>query len=261
PRRGEGIDLRQNAFDGILARTDGRGAACCGVGAGQGQLVVFAGYRARDDRLGRAVVVVDDVGDHHGDVVGAAAAQRQFDKAVGAVGDIGDLQGVEDGFVADRVGEAVRAQQVAITGAYFPHGQGGLDLMTGERPHAQRSLRVAVCLFPGDPPFVNQGLDERVVLGDLGQLAVAQQIAARIADVRQPKTVAREQDCGECSAHPLEVGFHLDLCGDGGVAGTYRPVELGQQVAAGFVVVEVGQCGNYQLGSDFSGGVPAHAVG
>ena len=32
------------------------------------------GYRARDDRLSRAVLVVDDVGDHHGHVVGPAAA-------------------------------------------------------------------------------------------------------------------------------------------------------------------------------------------
>ena len=49
------------------------------------------GDGARQDRLGLAVVVVDDVGDHDGDVVGTAAAQRQFDEAVGTFGDVGDL--------------------------------------------------------------------------------------------------------------------------------------------------------------------------
>ena len=113
----------------------------------------------------------------------------------------------------------------------------------------------------GDPPLVDQGLDEGVVLGDLGQLAVAQQIAARVADMDQPKAVAREQDCGERGAHALEVGLHLDLRGDGRVAGVHRGVELGEQVAAGLVVVEVGQRGDHQLGGDLAGGVAAHPVG
>ena len=69
--------------------------------------VGFTGHRARDDRLRRAVVVVDDVGDHHGHVVGAAAAQRQFDQPVGAVGDVGNLQGIQDGLVAHRIGKSV----------------------------------------------------------------------------------------------------------------------------------------------------------
>ena len=50
--------------------------------------------------------------------------------------------------------------------------------MAGQRAHDQRSLRVAVRLFAGDPPFVDQGLDERIVFGDLRQLAVAQQVAS-----------------------------------------------------------------------------------
>ncbi len=79
--------------------------------------------------------------------------------------------------------------------------------------------------------------------------------------MHQTNLVAREQNCGEGGAHPLEVGFHLDLRGDGRIAGTYRPVELGQQVAAGFVVVEVGQCGDDQLRRHLAGRVAAHPVG
>ena len=128
--------------------------------------------------MGLAVVVVDDVGDHDGHIVGPAATQRQFDEAVSTFGDVGNLQGLEDGVVAHRVGQPVRAEQVAVTGSRFSHGQSGLDLVTGQCPHDQRSLRVAVRLFPRNPPFVNQGLDKRVIFGDLRQLAVAQQIAA-----------------------------------------------------------------------------------
>jgi hypothetical protein len=47
--------------------------------------------------------VVDDVGHHHRHVVRTAAPKGEFDQAVGAAGDVGDLQRLEDGFVADRV--------------------------------------------------------------------------------------------------------------------------------------------------------------
>ncbi|CAM3174762.1 hypothetical protein MYSI104531_22590 [Mycobacterium simiae] len=120
---------------------------------------------------------------------------------------------------------------------------------------------MAVRLFPRDPTLVDQGLNEGVVLGDLDQLAIAEQIATRITDVHQSKTVAREQDCGQCGAHPLELGLHLDLRRDRRVAGAHRRVELGEQVATGFVVVEVGERGDHQLRGHLAGGVAAHAVG
>ena len=120
---------------------------------------------------------------------------------------------------------------------------------------------MAVRLFEGDAALVDQRLNERVVLGDLVELAVAEQVAAGVADVREPKSVAREQDRGQRRAHSLEFGVGLDLRGDGGVAVPDRGVELAQQVAARLVVVEVGQRRDHQLGGDLTGGVTAHAVG
>ena len=79
--------------------------------------------------------------------------------------------------------------------------------------------------------------------------------------MHQPNPVAVKQDCGECGAHPLEVGLHLDLGGDGRIARAHRRIELGQQVATGLVVVEMGQRGDHQLGGHLAGGVTTHAVG
>ncbi len=120
---------------------------------------------------------------------------------------------------------------------------------------------MAVRFLGGDPALVDQGLDERVVLGDLGQLTVAQQIPARVADVDQAKSVAREQDCGERGAHAFQFGFHLHVRGDRRVALVHRVVQLAQQVATGLVVIEVGQRGDHQLGGHLTGGVTTHAVG
>ena len=231
------------------------------VFGGRGAVVVVAGHRTGEDRLGLPVVEVDDVGNHHGDVVGSAAAQREFDETVGTFVDVLDLQRFEDRLLADRIGQTVGAQQVAVAGPRLAHDQGRLDLVPGQRPHDQRALRMAVRLFGGDAPLVDQGLDEGVVLGDLRQLTVAQQIAARVADMDESKPIAREQDCGQRGAHALEFGLGVHVRGDGGVALVHRVVELAQQIAAGLVVVEVGQRGDHQLGGDLAGRVPAHPVG
>ena len=37
--------------------------------------------------------------------------------------------------------------------------------------------------------------------------------------------------------------------------------QFAEQIAAGLVVIEVGQCGDHQLGGDLAGGMAAHAVG
>ena len=221
----------------------------------------MTGDRPGQNRLGLAVFVIDHIGDDHGDVVRTAAAQRQLDQPVRTVGDVFDLQRLQDGVLADRIGQAVRAEQIAIAGPGFAHDQGGLDLVTGQRPHDQRTLRVTVCFLGGDSAFVDQGLDEGVVLGDLVELTVAQQIATRVADMDQSKSVAREQDCGERSAHAVEFGLHLDVCRDRRITFVHSGVELAQQVAAGLVVIEVGQRGDHQLRGDLAGGVTAHAVG
>ncbi len=120
---------------------------------------------------------------------------------------------------------------------------------------------MAVGFLGGDATLVDEGLDERVVLGDLGQFAVAQQIAAGVANVDQAESVAREQDRGQRGAHALEFGLGIHVGGDGRVALVHSVVEFGEQIATGLVVVEVGQRGDHELGGHLAGGVPAHPVG
>ncbi|CAM2964381.1 hypothetical protein RHDE110596_09325 [Prescottella defluvii] len=120
---------------------------------------------------------------------------------------------------------------------------------------------MGVRLLGGDPALVDEGLDERVVAGDLGELVVAQQVGAGVADVHEPEPAAREQDRGEGGAHALELGILLDVVGDGRVALVGGGVELAEQVLAGLVVVEVRQRRDHQLRCDLTGRVPAHAVG
>ena len=167
-----------NTFGDGASRVDRRGAA--GGGVGRRHILVVAGDGAGQDGLRlAAVVVVDDIGDDHGDVVGAATTQRQFDQPVRAFGDIRDLQRLEDGLVADRIGQPVRAQQVAVAFAGLAHDQRRLHLVAGQRAHDQGTAAgVAVRLLGGDPPLVDKGLDEGVVLGDLRQFTVAEQVTA-----------------------------------------------------------------------------------
>jgi len=120
---------------------------------------------------------------------------------------------------------------------------------------------VTVRLFGSDAALVDERLHEGVVLGDLGELAVAEHIAPRVADVNEPKFVASEQDCGERSAHALELGIALDVGSDRRIALPHRIVELGEQIAPGLVVVEMREGGDHQLGCHLAGGVAAHPIG
>src|SRR5690606_21563380 len=71
-------------------------------------------------------VEVEDVGDDHRDVVGSAAAQRQFDQVLdGLLGALVTGQGVLEGLVGDHAGQAVGADQVPVAGPHLADRQVG----------------------------------------------------------------------------------------------------------------------------------------
>jgi hypothetical protein len=208
-----------------------------------------------------AAAVVDDVGHDHGDVVGAAAAQRELDEPVGGGLGVGVLQRLGERLLADDAGQAVGAEQVPVAGPGLAHGEVGLDLLAVERAQQQGPLRVAVGLLGGDPAVVDERLHERVVVGDLRELAVTDQVGARVADVAEREPPTGEEDRGEGGAHALELrGLADDL------AQVLAALEDGlahglEQVSGRRVVVEVLERGDDDLAGDVTGGVPTHAVG
>ena len=242
-------------------RTQGRGTTG-GRRRIRGVGVLVATGGTADDGPRLAVLGVDDVTDDDGDVVGAAAAQSEFDEAVGAFARVGEgAERLGEGLLGDDVGQAVAAQQVAVARAGLAHGQGGFHLGAGECAHDEGSLRVGVRLLGRDPALVDEGLHKGVVAGDLADLPVAVHVAAGIADVTQADSVAREQDCGQRGAHALEFGGAFHLRGDRLVAGAGGALEGAEKVTAGFVGVEGAECFDDELAGHFARGVTAHAVG
>ena len=172
PSREPGPDRRGRWHDHPAGHGAGeRGRRRPGRGGVRRRGVLAAvAHRPAHDRGVLAEVDVDDVGHDAGDVVRAAAAQRQIDHAVGALPWIPvGAQRLGQGLVADHPGQPVRAEQEAVAGPGLPDGQRRVDVLAGERAQQQRALRMRVRLLLGDPALVDQRLDERVVLGDLGQ--------------------------------------------------------------------------------------------
>src|SRR5665811_1887628 len=68
-------------------------------------------------------------------------------------------------------------------------------------------MSLSLCL--GDPALIDQTLNKRVVVSDLGERAIAKQVGAGVADVRDGDLVTRPQQCGDRCAHALELRLAL----------------------------------------------------
>ncbi len=151
------------ARGGLQVALVGQGVRVLGDGADHHRVLV------EPAGVGVAAVGVQDVRDDAGDVVGAAAAQRELDQLLhGLVGALVAGEGLFERLVADHPGQAVGADQIAVAGPHLTDGQVGLDLSAAaQRPHQQGALRVGGGLLLGDPALVHQPLHPGVVLGDL----------------------------------------------------------------------------------------------
>ena len=118
----------------------------------------------------------DDVGHDAGDVVRAAARVGGLDQPPGRLLGIGHAtQRVTDDLRADHGGQAVRAQQVPVAQPRLADLQIRLGLRGPvEGAQQQGSLRMCGGLVRADPAVVHQRLDQRVIVGDLPELATGQ---------------------------------------------------------------------------------------
>jgi hypothetical protein len=238
------------------------GRVRAGPGRGRPRDDLLLGRGPGDQRLVVAVVRGgDDVGHDDGDVVRAAALERQLDQPVDGVLRRRQQQRVQDGLLGDHPGQPVGAQQVAVALDGLPDVQVRLDLAAVQRPHQQRPLRMRVRLLGRDPALVDEVLDQRVVVGELDQHVVPEQIAPRVADVQHREFGAGEQHRRDRGAHALEravVHRHGPQPGVGRADGLGERVE---DLVAGDVLVEGGQRRDHGRAGDLSGGVAAHPVG
>ena len=108
--------------------------------------------------------------------------------------------------------------------------------------------------------LIHQGLHIRVIARYLGQLAVAQAIAAGVTHVAHAELGAVEHHRGKRGAHALGLWMLLDVCGNGRVCILRRGAQQREHVIVFGVLVEVLQVLNHELGGHLAGGVAAHSV-
>jgi len=137
--------------------------------------------------------------------VGEALVDERVDGALQAVPAAQDLLDVR---VLDVAAEPVGAEQPDVP--RLRRQDLGVDLRRGvhvaEHAHEHGAPWVGLRLLLGDPAAVDEPLDEGVILRHLRESAVAQQIQARVADVREREFVADGREAAEGRAHARELG-------------------------------------------------------
>ena len=99
--------------------------------------------------------------------------------------------------------QPVRAEQEDVAGAGAEGHRVDVDLRLGtERAGDHRALRMLGGLIAGQLPLTAQLLDQRVVVGDLLELALAEDVGAAVADVAEADLVAVHERRGQRRPHP-----------------------------------------------------------
>ena len=93
-------------------------------------------------------------------------------------------------------------------------------------------MRVDPRLLLGDPALVDQGLHEGVVVGELGERAVAEEVGAAVADVADADPGPSKSGDGRGGAGAVERGVLVDQLGDPVVGAVQRAGDLAEQVVS-----------------------------
>ena len=161
---------------------------------------------------------------------------------------------------------AVAAQQQPVAQLELEHEEVGLEVVAAvDRLEDEVLVRVDPRLVLGDPALVDEGLDEGVVVGQLAQLAVAEQVGAAVADVAHADPLAVEERDGGGGAGAVEGGVLVDQLGDPVVRAVQRVADQPEQVALAGVrtgrgLLELAQLRDRRAGRDVAAGRAADTV-
>ncbi len=204
---------------------------------------------------------LEHVGHDSGDVVHAAVGVGRGDQGACRIAGLADRQEAPHVLQGQLVAQTVAAQEQAVVRTRLHLDHVGLDVVVDAQrarqdvaPGVLRLLRVV------DPPEADQLGGDRVVLGQLAQVAVAEQVAARVADVGEQQALGPacgdDGDRDERRAHAREARFPAPL-EDPAV----RVEDRRAQPPRRAVHPELGLdhlCGDGR--GHLAAGVPAHAV-
>ena len=235
------------------------------------RLQTGAGGPAHQRRLMRQVEGVGvqrqrGVGDHRGHIVGAAGPQRHSHELLRAFALIGDRgQDLLDGGILQHAAQTVRTQQPAVGRVGLADGDVGprVDIEVAEHAHDHVALRMVARLGLGDAAGVDEMLHVAVILGHTHQVAVAQQIGAGVADMREHPVPLHQRDRRDGRAHAGQLAFALGLADDGVVRGQHRGLHhrgAGVDVQLGVVAFDMRQRTDRNRGGRVTAGVASHAV-
>ena len=130
-----------------------------------------------------------------------------------------------------------------------------------EHPQDHRPLRVRRYLRLVELAFVDQVLHQGVVMRDLHQLAIAQQVRPRVANVCEGKAIAAPQQGCQRRAHAVELVVGVHHVAELFIRRADRLFENAEQVGRRVVIVEGCQRRDRDGACYVAGRVPTHAVG
>jgi hypothetical protein len=119
---------------------------------------------------------------------------------------------------------------------------------------------MATRLLRADPTLVDEHLHVRVVLGDLDELALAQQVRPGVPDVHHAELAAGEQHRGQRGAHALQGRVAVHRVAQLLVGRLHGRSKGVNQSVAGNVLIQRGHGGDDNVAGDVTGGHAAHAV-
>ena len=210
---------------------------------------------------------LDQVGDQAGDVVGAAGLEAGADQLDGGV--VGGAAGRGCRPAGRRRGRRWFRRCTAAAGRRRASSRTNRSGSRSWVPSIALRMRLRCGCTRASASVIRPSsirrLDERVVVGELADLAVAEEVGAAVADVAHADPLPVEERDGGGGAGAVEGGVLVDELGDPVVRAVQRVADQTEQVAVAGVrarrsLLELAQLRDRRTRRDVAAGRAAHAV-